>query len=1359
MTLKKYLLFLFFFSISIQFFGQAITVDNTRTSDDLVNLLIGSSCAAIDNVNISSNQSVAYFNQNGSTFPISDGVIIRSGIATHTQGSYTGTNLDSQVNTNSDPDLQQISNASGQGSNITDVAFLEFDFVPPSNNFSFNFLFSSNEYGEWQCGFSDVFAFILTDLVTGEKINLAVIPASGNPISVKEIRDDQFNSSCNSVNPQLFGNYNVTNPATSAINMRGNTVVMNASATIKPNNPYKIKLVIGDYNDSKYDSAIFIEAGSFNNFLDLGDDIAICIGENTTLDSKFTNTVDYSYEWSKNNVVITGETNPTLSVNEIGTYKLNVTNVNTNCVVSETIEVTELVINNPPDLAECDNGAATVFDLTQNNIASLGLDSTKYSLEYFASLNNLNNNIPISNGQLTNYQSAGGTTIYGKVSNINSSESCTQIIDFKLNTTSVTATKPANFTVCDNSIVDLPNQVNAQILNGLNPTNHTILFFSNLQDAQNNTNPIVNPNQYNFPPNLTSFNIWARLSENAAASCFDITDFTVTVNPVPQIDNLDNVFACSSFTLAGLSAGNYFTGPNGTGTQLFAGDVITDTTSLYIYAEENGCSNQRPFNVTIVEEFTMDTEYCAEFIVPTLQYGSFYTDSNGPNGAGQLITPGTSITTDQTIYYYSDFDTVQCTDIPFNIIIHPLPLVDTSTDVTTCLTYTLPNLTNGNYFTGTNGTGTQLNAGDVISSTQTIYIYNTDVNTCTNESSFKVNIIDTTLFQNRSACGSYTIPNETIGGYFTQSGGQGTQLNAGDVITTSQTIYYFTPTDNGCADDIPVNITVNPLPPVDSLNDFITCVDNPMSLPALTNGNYFTQTGGQGTQLNAGDVITTSQTIYIYNFDGNCPNETNFTVEVRPLPPINSFTDIFSCEPYTLPAITNGKYFTQTGGTGTQLFAGDLISTTQQIFIYNEYDDLAACSNEAFFTIFILGVEVDKPADVAACDSYILPALTSGEYFTESGGQGTKLNAGDVISATQTLYVYLGNGSRFFCSDEHQFTITISTTPQLPVYPNEESCGSYTLPNLTLAGNVINYYRQPNKVGLINPSEYTITDVGTQTIYVHANAIGNENCSDETQFDLTIYPLLDLHIDGGIICVDSKTKQTTDPFLLQSGLDPAIFRVDWFFDNQLVGTGPNHSATKAGTYTVETTKLTPDIGADCNYKPTQVVVKASIPEPKVTFLTSSFTAPANIRIDFIEKGFGTYVYSLNNGSYQTSNLFHDLDFGTHTVSIKDTSGICSNPVIVEFKVINHSNFFTPNNDGENETWNISDLKNHPEAVVSIYDRFGKLVTQIRPSGEGWNGNYKNGTKAPSTDYWFTVTFLYQGKPTTYSSNFSLIRKE
>ncbi|XCF06471.1 T9SS type B sorting domain-containing protein [Tamlana crocina] len=55
--------------------------------------------------------------------------------------------------------------------------------------------------------------------------------------------------------------------------------------------------------------------------------------------------------------------------------------------------------------------------------------------------------------------------------------------------------------------------------------------------------------------------------------------------------------------------------------------------------------------------------------------------------------------------------------------------------------YTLPNLVNGSYFTGQNGTGTTLNAGDIISTSQTIYIY--DETACfSNESSFFVLITE-----------------------------------------------------------------------------------------------------------------------------------------------------------------------------------------------------------------------------------------------------------------------------------------------------------------------------------------------------------------------------------------------------------------------------------------------------------------------------------------------------------------------------------------------------------------------------------------------------------------------------------------
>ncbi|MCH3883806.1 T9SS type B sorting domain-containing protein [Tenacibaculum aquimarinum] len=77
-----------------------------------------------------------------------------------------------------------------------------------------------------------------------------------------------------------------------------------------------------------------------------------------------------------------------------------------------------------------------------------------------------------------------------------------------------------------------------------------------------------------------------------------------------------------------------------------------------------------------------------------------------------------------------------CTPIPCNIF------VDEIEDINTCQNYILPELINGNYYTLSGGEGEMLQFGDIISSSQTIYIYNTDTinSNCTKESSFTINI-------------------------------------------------------------------------------------------------------------------------------------------------------------------------------------------------------------------------------------------------------------------------------------------------------------------------------------------------------------------------------------------------------------------------------------------------------------------------------------------------------------------------------------------------------------------------------------------------------------------------------------------
>ena len=90
------------------------------------------------------------------------------------------------------------------------------------------------------------------------------------------------------------------------------------------------------------------------------------------------------------------------------------------------------------------------------------------------------------------------------------------------------------------------------------------------------------------------------------------------------------------------------------------------------------------------------------------------------------------------------------------------------------------------------------------------------------------------------------------------------------------------------------------------------------------------------------------------------------------------------------------------------------------------------------------------------------------------------------------------------------------------------------------------------------------------------------------------------------------------------------------------------------------------------------------------------------------------------------------------------------------RIIDYPKFFTPNNDGYNDYWNIPDLVDQETSKIEIFDRYGKLLKEISPKGQGWDGTL-NGQPLPSTDYWFKVFFEEDGIPKEFKAHFSLKR--
>ena len=139
-------------------------------------------------------------------------------------------------------------------------------------------------------------------------------------------------------------------------------------------------------------------------------------------------------------------------------------------------------------------------------------------------------------------------------------------------------------------------------------------------------------------------------------------------------------------------------------------------------------------------------------------------------------------------------------------------------------------------------------------------------------------------------------------------------------------------------------------------------------------------------------------------------------------------------------------------------------------------------------------------------------------------------------------------------------------------------------------------------------------------------------------------------------------------------------------------------------------------------------------------------------ITVVVEGSGIYEYALDNELiYQESNVFTGLSNGYHLVFVRDKMG-CG-VVFKEILVLDYPRFFTPNNDGYNDTWHITGIHEFPETKIYIFDRLGKLLTEIDPTTRGWDGSY-NGKILPSNDYWFAL-YLKDGR--SVKGNFTLKR--
>ena len=1406
-------------------FSQAISVDtNTHTVPELVTeVLVNKACVPVSNITwrtgntngFGSSNGIGYFTNTNPAFPLSSGVILSTGNVANAAGPNTSQLNDGNASWTGDSDLEATLLSAGITMNSTNATVLEFDFVPFSSNFDFNFLFASEEYGNFQCQFSDAFAFLLTNKSTGFTTNLAVVPNTTTPISVVTIRNSLYNSSCSSQNPAYFGAFNGgSNAAGSATNFNGQTVSMSASSTtLIPNTSYHIKLVIADRRDNQADSAIFLGANSFNVGQDvLGPDLtvasntAICDNGNHTLVSGL-NPAIYSFAWTFNGNPIGGNT-PNLTVSQAGIYGLTYTIIATNCpVTTDFINVefyNPITTPDPVNLFQCNSGQAnSTFDLDYNTpiVGVPGTQISYHSTLADAALNTnpLPNNYTIANAGLP-------VPIWTRI--LDTTTNCVLTKSFQLDVTPPPiANNPGDLTLCETTAgsntadFDLGSQT-AAVLGGQSATIYDVSYYGNLPDANAGTNRIDST----VPFTSGNATLFARIQTTTAPSCYSTVSFNLVVIPRPTLDQLSNQYVCNNYTLPALvNPGNYYSGPNQGLPMLNAGDVIAADQTIYIYSTTAGtpsCSFESNFNIRIITPLDMtqtDINACDQYeLNPTFFGLRYFTMPGGPSGGGTEIPGGTILTTPGTTTIYTYFSS---TDIAnpcilegqFNITINVTPTIAPIANVFNCTSYNLPPLAVGDYYAYDAATGIYSPAVSPITTTTTLHVFATNNGCRTPDTIFTV-YINTLGLADINDCVSHDLPPAPVGEYRDAPNGGGNIILPG-VISQTTTVYTYVPgagTPN-CTDDDFFTITIN-APFLTTPVNVTACANFLLPVQA-DGGEYYTLAGGPATPGNVKlipnvDSITTTTTVYIYKPSttiAGCYNEKTWLITINQKPIIDSRANVEQCTSYVLTPLANGNYYDDPNGVNP-LAAGTVISTNDRIYIYAAHPNDPFCYSENFFDITINGVEADPiPTQLTYCESFTFPPLPTANnfYYDAPGGPlggGNRIPVGTTVTSATVLptyYIYYETGGRLNCSDENPFSITIAPRPvAYPVNPlvscdtfgANDGIFQFDLTALSIRNQVLNgqipdanftltFYtslaaaNDINAIPISNPVTYQNDNPFTDSVWIRVanNTIPN-SCFDVVELKLIVNPLPNPQLDSEyFICEDYQTGTLLNPATIDTGISGANYVFEWTLDGNPYG-GNTASITTSQIGNYAVT-ITNTTTTCVNTATTKVSKYA--PYLEITY-SDAFVNPTFILVNVLGVGSGNYEYKLDDFPYQDSNQFNNVRPGEHIIMVRDKNGHCD-PAPINAVIINYPKFFTPNGDGFNETWNIPHLlSTNPNAPIFIFDRYGKLLKEITPATGGWNGMY-NGQPLPSTDYWFTVDYDEKGTSKVFKSHFSLKR--
>lgn len=481
--------------------------------------------------------------------------------------------------------------------------------------------------------------------------------------------------------------------------------------------------------------------------------------------------------------------------------------------------------------------------------------------------------------------------------------------------------------------------------------------------------------------------------------------------------------------------------------------------------------------------------------------------------------------------------------------------------------------------------------------------------------------------------------------------------------------------------------------------------------------------------------------------NGYVPELTPFITRLYQCPSSISTINVFTCGIYNSPSgqsINASGIYTDTIPNAAGCDSIITINLTIQNPSTSTLDTISCTSYTAPSGIVhtTSGIFSDTIPNAAGCDSIITINLTITQPTTSSIAPNICSNSytapdGQVYSQSGTYTAIIPNTAG--CDSTITINLTLTPAPIVNAGADQVICeGS----SVTLSGTGATVYNWSD--GIINAVAFQ-PPVGTHNYIVTGTSANGCTDIDTVTVFVTPLPIVSFTGENTVSCspVTFSLTNTT----------PNALNCTWDISNgdDLIGCGSViGTISQVGCHDVTLT-TTDNNGCSNSFTAPNFICVEATPNATFTASPSSFSQP-NEQIVFTNNSSGANTYFWDFGdSSPSSNLLDPTH--VYEVGIQDSFVVeliaystfaCTDTSYLTIYYVKSSDTdvfiptgFSPNNDGENDSWTISGLENYPNAMINVFNRWGQLLFEGGPSNPTWNGLYL-GELLPTADYYYII---------------------